>query len=78
MKEDISERLFVAYHIDSSEVTIDVRGGRVTLEGTVPSRHMKHAIEDIVDSCPGVVEIDNRIRVGASTPGPTVKSSIKQ
>jgi BON domain-containing protein len=78
MKEDISERLFVAYHIDSSEVTIDVRGGRVTLEGTVPSRHMKHAIEDIVDSCPGVVEIENRIRVGSDTTTPTAKSSTRQ
>lgn len=87
MKEDISERLFTAYHIDSSEVSVDVRGGRVALEGTVPSRHMKHAIEDMVDSCPGVMEIDNRIRVAGSsyqgssatsTSSPTVKSSTKQ
>lgn len=94
MKEDISERLYAAYHVDSSEVTIDVRAGKVTLEGTVPSRHMKHAIEDMVDDCMGVVEIDNRIRVAgphyqgpgtnspsASSPtasSPTVKSSTKQ
>jgi hypothetical protein len=63
LREDISERLFGAYHIDSSEVTLEVTGGKVTLEGLVPSRHMKHAIEDMVDACPGVVEIDNRIRV---------------
>lgn len=36
---------------------------RVVLEGTVPSRHMKHAIEDLVDACPGVQDIDNRVRV---------------
>jgi hypothetical protein len=87
MKEDISERLYRAYHIDSSEVTVDVRAGKVTLEGTVPSRHMKHAIEDMVDDCPGVTEIDNRIRVagpnyqGSSATGtssPTLKSSTKQ
>lgn len=63
LKEDISERLMEAYHIDSSEVTVDVRGAKVTLEGMVPSRHMKHAIEDLVDCCPGVLDIDNRIRV---------------
>jgi hypothetical protein len=63
LKEDISERLMEAYHIDSSEVTVEVRGAKVSLEGTVPSRHMKHAIEDMVDRCPGVLEIDNRIRV---------------
>jgi len=86
MKEDISERLYRAYHIDSSEVTVEVRAGKVTLEGTVPSRHMKHAIEDMVDDCPGVTEIDNRIRVGSigqsssasSATSPTVKSSTKQ
>jgi len=63
LKEDISERLMEAYHIDSSEVTVEVRGAKVSLEGTVPSRHMKHAIEDMVDRCPGVLDIDNRIRV---------------
>jgi len=86
MKEDISERLYAAYHIDSSEVSVEVRGGKVALEGTVPSRHMKHAIEDLVDECPGVLEIDNRVRVagpnyqGASPAGPTTlsKSSTKQ
>lgn len=90
MKEDISERLYRAYHVDSSEVTVEVRGGKVTLEGMVPSRHMKHAIEDMVDDCPGVMEIDNRIRVAgpnyqgssptsASSPtGTSVKSSTKQ
>jgi hypothetical protein len=71
MQEDISERLFGAYHIDSSEVSVNVAGGRVTLDGLVPSRHMKHAIEDLVDACPGVVEIDNRIRVA----GPNYQGS---
>jgi len=44
-------------------VSIDVRGAKVVLDGTVPSRHMKHAIEDLVDACPGVQDIDNRVRV---------------
>lgn len=87
LKEDISERLYAAYHVDSSEVTIEVRAGKVTLEGMVPSRQMKHAIEDMVDVCPGVTEIDNRIRVAGpnyqgasqtSATSPTVKSSTKQ
>jgi hypothetical protein len=90
LKEDISERLYAAYHVDSSEVSVEVRAGKVTLEGTVPSRHMKHIIEDMVDGCPGVVEIDNRIRVaspnyqassqgqGSSQSSPTLKSSTRQ
>jgi len=63
LKEDISERLYDTQHIDSSEVTVDVTEGKVTLEGTVSDRYMKHAIEDLVDQCPGVKDIENRIRV---------------
>jgi BON domain-containing protein len=65
LKEDISERLMEAYDIDSSEVTVEVSGAKVTLEGSVPSRHMKHAIEDLVDACPGVQDIENRVRVAS-------------
>ena len=81
LKEDISERLMEAYHIDSSEVLVEVRGAKVSLEGTVPSRHMKHAIEDLVDRCPGVLDIDNRIRVaGLNYQGsaPTMSQSQSQ
>ena len=63
LREDISERLMQAGNIDSSEVTVVVAGAKVTLEGTVPDRNMKHAIEDLVDACPGVQDIDNRVRV---------------
>lgn len=61
--EDISERLMQARYIDSSDVTVQVSGAKVVLEGTVPERRMKHAIEDLVDACPGVQDIENRIRV---------------
>ncbi len=41
-----------SHHIDCSDVSVEVRGGKVALEGSVPRRHMKHAIEDLVDACP--------------------------
>jgi BON domain len=63
LREDISERLMQARYIDSSDVTVEVSGAKVVLEGTVPERRMKHAIEDLVDACPGVQDIENRIRV---------------
>jgi BON domain len=63
LREDISERLMAARYIDSSDVTVNVSAAKVVLEGTVPERRMKHAIEDLVDACPGVQDIDNRIRV---------------
>lgn len=63
LRQDISERLLQARCIDSSDVTVAVSGAKVVLDGTVPERRMKHAIEDMVDACPGVQDIDNRIRV---------------
>lgn len=63
LREDISERLMQARYIDSSDVAVQVSAARVVLEGTVPERRMKHAIEDLVDACPGVQDIENRIRV---------------
>ena len=63
LRADISQRLMQAHTIDSSEVTVEVSGAKVVLDGTVPERRMKHAIEDLVDACPGVQDIENRIRV---------------
>jgi osmotically-inducible protein OsmY len=62
-----------AYDIDSSDVTVQVLGGRVVLEGTVPDGYMKHAIEELADAAPGVQDVENRIRVagtgGTQSPG---------
>jgi osmotically-inducible protein OsmY len=74
LKEDISERLMQNGHIDPSEVTVEVQNGKVTLEGTVPERRMKHQIEDLVDDCPGVQDIDNRVRVSRGESGATSES----
>ena len=63
IREDICERLMHSAHIDSNEVTIDVSGGKVVIEGTVPDRRMKHAIEDIADATAGVNDVDNRVRL---------------
>lgn len=66
IKEDIYERLLERSDIEAEEVTVIVDSGAVRLEGSVPRRAMKHAIEDLVDDCPGVKDIDNRLRVTPS------------
>ena len=63
LQEAICEALMHADYIDSSDVTVLVQDGVAILEGTVPVRSMRYAIEDIADACPGVKDIDNRIRV---------------
>ena len=61
--EDINETLMDADDIDASQVTVRVKDGAVTLEGTVEQRWIKHRIEDVVEDCSGVRDIENRIRV---------------
>jgi osmotically-inducible protein OsmY len=74
LREDICERLsrppsrfdateFGVQPLEVSDVTIEVEGGKVTLQGTVSDRRVKHYIEELVDACPGVQDIDNRISV---------------
>src|SRR3546814_19727020 len=63
LKEDICERLTDAPDVDAGEIGIQCKDGIVTLEGSVESRHMKHRVEDIVDSCSGVKDVENRLRV---------------
>lgn len=63
IKEDICEQLWRSDTIDSSEVTIVVREGEVTLTGTVPERWMRHEVENIADESMGVKDINNHIRI---------------
>lgn len=63
MREDICDQLMRTGHIDSSDVTVEVNGAKVQLDGSVPARWMKHVIENLADACPGVQDIENRISV---------------
>jgi hypothetical protein len=67
IKEDICERLWRSDNVDSSEVTVTVKDGEVTLSGTVPERWMRHEVENIVDDSVGVKDIDNGIRIQRET-----------
>jgi osmotically-inducible protein OsmY len=63
IREEICEQLIRDDSVDPGEVSVEVREGRVILDGTVPERRMKHAIEDIAARCAGVGEVENRVRV---------------
>ncbi len=64
--EDLNERLTDDHHIDASELQVSVSGGVVTLSGTVEQRWMKHRAEDLAESCSGVNDVRNEIRVQSS------------
>ena len=63
LQDDICERLTDDHWIDASDVSVQVSGGVVTLEGSVTDRRLKHRIEDMVEQCGGVGEIRNFLSV---------------
>ena len=63
IREDVSDRLEQHGEIDASEIEVRVASGEVTLEGTVEDRRTKRLAEDIIETCPGVKQVHNRIRV---------------
>ncbi|HEX2494119.1 MAG TPA: BON domain-containing protein [Steroidobacter sp.] len=63
LKEIVCERLSDDARIDASDVEIEVDQQVVRLRGTVPERHTKHQIEDLIERCGGVKDIDNQLRV---------------
>jgi len=65
VREEVCEHLWRGAHVDVSDVSVEVHQGIVTLEGTVPFRQMKYAIETIAASCRGVHDVENRIRVSS-------------
>jgi hypothetical protein len=68
IREDVCETLCDSDDIDAADINVDVSGGAVRLSGTVPSRAMKHRAEDVAESCSGVRDIENAIRVAGVDP----------
>jgi osmotically-inducible protein OsmY len=61
IREDVCDRLSDDDEVDASDVTVTVRDGEVTLEGTVNDRRAKHRAEDIADNVRGVKDVHNRL-----------------
>jgi hypothetical protein len=68
IREDVCDCLSEGW-VDASNVDVQVKNGCVTLTGQVPERGMKRAIEDMVEGCRGVTDVDNQIRIPTSRMG---------
>jgi len=66
IREDVSDRLSDDDEVDASDITVTVKDGEVTLEGTVKVRREKHRAEDIADAVRGVNDVHNRLTVQKS------------
>jgi hypothetical protein len=63
IQEDVNEALARHPHLDASDIEVKVQNGEVRLTGTVTERHCKRMAEDIAESCSGVHDVRNELRV---------------
>ncbi len=63
IKDEVSEALYRDYHIDASDIEVEVQEGVVTLSGTVENRSAKRAAEECVEYLSGVLDVHNRLRI---------------
>lgn len=61
--EEVCERLSNVPGLDPTDVSVEVKEGTVTLEGTIDSRYSKHAVENIADSVCGTKDVINHLRI---------------
>jgi hypothetical protein len=62
--EDVNDRLLVDEDIDPTAMEVRVENGRVILSGTVETRFEKRWAERIADSIPGVIDVENQLKIG--------------
>lgn len=62
--EEINERLTDHPELDATEIEVTVANGDVLLRGHVEDREAKHLAEDIAYSVSGVLDVDNKLKLG--------------
>jgi osmotically-inducible protein OsmY len=64
MATEIEHRLSTDRDVNAQMIKIDVRGGVVTLSGSVPGEDAKDKAGKLAAGVPGVVDVHNQIAVG--------------
>jgi hypothetical protein len=68
IREDVCERLTQHGQLDASDIEVQVRGGEVTLTGTVTNRQARRVAEDVADTVSGVRDVHVELRVREQQP----------
>jgi hypothetical protein len=61
--EEVNNLLAEHGDLDATNITVQIAGGEVTLEGQVDDRHAKRLAEDLAQSVRGVRDVHNRLRI---------------
>ncbi|HVY86667.1 MAG TPA: BON domain-containing protein [Caulobacterales bacterium] len=67
IRDDINDRLTDDHQLDATEIEVKVKGGEVTLSGTVEDRMAKRHAEDLAHAVSGVKDVQNNIKIQAKT-----------
>lgn len=63
IRQDVLVRLGKDRPQDTRSIFVEVRKGQVTLRGVVEDRHDRALAEELTFSVPGVIEVQNELRV---------------
>lgn len=61
--DDIHAMLTEDDDLDATDIEVKVENGEVMLSGSVSNRWAKRHAEDLAAECPGVADVQNRLRV---------------
>ena len=61
--EDINEAMTRDHSLDATNISVEVKDGEVVLKGTVSDRESKRCAEELAESCSGVIDVQNQIRI---------------
>ena len=67
IREEVCDRLTDDPRIDASDIEVHMKGGEITLSGSVRTREEKRFTEDLVERITGVREVNNDLRVRPAT-----------
>ena len=67
IREDVCDRLTDDPRIDASDIEVHVKGGELTIAGSVRTRDEKRFAEDLAERVTGVREVNNNLRVRPAT-----------
>jgi osmotically-inducible protein OsmY len=77
IREEINDVLSDDDQLDASDIVVSVDNGEVSLSGTVSDRRSKRRAEDLVEEISGVTNVENRIKVGKTTPEEPLTRSMR-
>lgn len=63
IREDVNDNLTDDWGVDARNITVSVKNGEVTLDGTVATRLQKRRAEDCAEDVSGVKHVQNNLRV---------------